>query len=136
MHPHQPDFFGLPQAVHLPPITLRPRQRDRTETQHLAEQGADRAADKADRDNEGWKVAALSFFLKFGREHGGEFQTEDVRAAAVGHVATPFEARAWGHVAMKAKRLKQIEFVRPGIAKDPTRHGGFASVWRWIGERA
>ena len=131
----QIDLFGVP-AVTLPPIVLRPRmsERERVEARRLAEQGAELAAEKADREQERWKVAALSFFLAYGRMHGGEFQTEEVRHASTGHVHAPKNPRAWGHVAMAAKKLKQIEWARFGTSADPKSHCAPSNVWRWIGE--
>lgn len=128
-----------PAAVILSPPVIKLKRLARSDAQAgraMGHQGAELAAAAADSQHEGWKVAALSFFLDYGRAHGGEFMTEDVRHASKGHVPQPKNPRSWGHVALAAKKAGQIEFARFDTSNDPKSHGAPSNVWRWIGANA
>lgn len=131
----------FPAAVELPPIRLKLRPRRMPAAgaivgREIGHQSAEAAAAAAESQHKGWKVAALSAFLKYGREHGGEFATEDVRQASAGTLAAPKNPRCWGHVALAAKKLGAIEWARFDVSKDPKSHCAPSNVWRWIGERS
>lgn len=128
---NQLSIFDQPEPAR-PPRRLT--RSDAKQGRKLAEQGAERAADGAEADNEGWKRQALDFFIAYGRKQGrgAEFATEDVRHASVGTVPVPKNARAWGHVALKAKAQDFIEWARFEPSKDPKSHRCPGNVWRWI----
>jgi len=69
--------------------------------------GIARAADKADRDHEGWQDEAVSAVRKYLAQHPGrQFLAEDVRAwcEAMGIIDAPENERAWGAVMRRAAK--------------------------------
>ncbi|MFJ3048572.1 hypothetical protein ACIPEN_22285 [Herbaspirillum chlorophenolicum] len=94
----------------------------------LAQAGAARAAEHADRVHADWQEKALAAFREHALKHK-EFTTEDVRLAST-HVPAPPEERAWGQVATKARRqgmcMKTDRFVP---AKQAKSHGRWLAIW-------
>lgn len=102
----------------------------------LAIEGATRAADHADREHEGWSETAYKRFCHHAASlgPGGRFTTEDVRIAAeLDGMPSPPDRRAWGSVAIKAKRAGKIVHVGYAPAKTAHVHGTTVSVWTWAG---
>jgi hypothetical protein len=92
----------------------------------LGHAAAERAADHA---GEEWKDRAYSAFTDYARDHK-TFTTEDVRRAS--DVGEPPDNRAWGAVALRAKRagvVRHIDFAR---VKDPCCHSNVVSLWEAI----
>jgi hypothetical protein len=94
----------------------------------LAERGAALAAEHADREHCGWTEQALEAFKTYAATHS-QFTTEDVVAAAVA-VPVPPEKRAWGQVALLAK--KQGVIIKAGFctAKMTQAHCRPVSLWQ------
>ena len=91
---------------------------------------ADLAGDHADRAVENWKQQAFDLFVAYSRSHK-QFTTENVRAFATG-LAEPPELRAWGAVALRAKRAKIIRAVGAVSAKARNVHGNLVTLWETI----
>lgn len=94
------------------------KKTDAMEGIRLAQLAADKAGDE-------WKAAAYQAFVDHARRHK-YFTTEDVRAAMKGK-CQPKEMRAWGHIAMTAKRngiVKNADLVR-----GKQTHGRFVTLW-------
>jgi hypothetical protein len=130
----QLSMFDEAAAVVLPPPSVKSKTRglnreDRAIGRALAEQGADRALDAADALHEGWKVAAMSFFLEFAANHVGAFATEDVRHAAAGRVPEPKNARCWGGIVTQARKAGHIKFAGYAASKDPKSHCAPSNLW-------
>ena len=71
------------------------------------ELGISRAADKADRDHEGWQDDALAAVCKYLAQHPDRpFLAEEVRAwcETTGVIAAPENERAWGAVMRRAAK--------------------------------
>jgi len=94
----------------------------------LGHAAAQRAADHAGDD---WKEEAYAAFCAFLATvpPGQTFLTEDARAASP-HIPRPPEMRAWGQVALRAKRAGKIVHCGYARAKDPSVHGNPVSLWR------
>jgi hypothetical protein len=119
--------FGAPEPMRQP--------NHRAAGRALAELGAERAADRADRELGDWSEQAWAFFEAFARRRQGRsFMAEDVRAAAQGVVPVPPDGRAWGAILLRASKRKLIR--RTGFApmKAANCHANPKSVWVWVGE--
>lgn len=93
--------------------------------------GIKKAEDHADEDSPGWTEKALDFLRAF---PGDEFQIEDVRTWAERHgLPSPPHKRAWGSVALAARRKGLIEHVGYEQVKNPKAHCAPCSVWRRTG---
>lgn len=93
-----------------------------------AVKGAQRAADHAERVDDGWKERAYNAFVVYAALHD-EFTTEDVRLYS--HwIETPPDLRAWGHIALKAMRAGVVRKV--GLGRSPRReaHQAFITIWK------
>ena len=90
---------------------------------------ASKAADHAERENDGWKEKALHLFVKFAAKTPVPFLTEDARKFAEENgLQPPPDGRAWGHVAKTAERLKYVRFEGYGAAKSS--NGSPKVLWR------
>ena len=89
----------------------------------MAEQAADHAGDV-------WKQEAFACFVAYARTHK-QFTTEDVRAFALG-LGEPPDLRAWGAVALRAKRAKIIRAAGAVSAKARNVHGNLVTLWETI----
>lgn len=96
--------------------------------QDLAIQGMTRAAEKADRECEGWQDMALGFLEDYVKKHRF-FMAEDVRLASEGIVPTPPSLRAWGQIMMKASKRGIIKSVGIQKVNNPKAHSANATVW-------
>lgn len=94
----------------------------------LACNGAALAANHADRVSPGWSERALAAFLAYAATHE-EFTTEDVIEASA-NVPAAVEKRAWGQIALAAKRQKIIR--NAGYAHSKLDHAHCRPVTRWV----
>jgi hypothetical protein len=95
-----------------------------------AEDGAERAAEHAERVEPGWNDTALNYVRVFALCHG-EFQTEDVREYAEDcGFDPPPDKRAWGSVALRAKRAGIIERVGYISTSRGPSHACPRAIWR------
>lgn len=99
--------------------------RDLKEAHRLAIEGANRAANHA---GDQWKDYAWRALLAFLENVRGEFIMEDVRWANP-QVPEPPDNRAWGQIALRAKRAGLIEKVGNAPAKDKGVHGSIVTLW-------
>ena len=88
-----------------------------------AEQAADHAGDE-------WKALAYQAFVRHARRHG-TFATEDVRRANP-QVPPPPDMRAWGQIALAAKRDGLIHPAGYAPTQNKSRHGMIVNVWRAV----
>ena len=82
----------------------------------------------ADNAGEAWKAEAYAAF----RKHAIKnliFTTEDVRKANE-DMPHPRDTRAWGHIALRAKRDNIIEFCTLMHSTSKSTHGRLITKWR------
>lgn len=90
--------------------------------------GIKQAIDHAEEEVPEWKEQALDFLQRF---PGDEFQIEDVRQWAEKHgLPRPPHNRAWGAVALAAKRKGLIVFSGYDTVDNPKAHCAPCGVWR------
>jgi hypothetical protein len=92
----------------------------------LGHAAAERAADHAGDD---WKDRAYAAFVSFSRSHK-QFTTEDVRDAS--NVGEPPDLRAWGSVALRAKRKGIVRAAGWVSAKALNVHGNAVTLWETL----
>lgn len=97
----------------------------------LGHEAAEKAADHAERQEPGWKDMAFEAFCAHGRV-AIEFTTEDVRLAFPDLPPAP-DQRAWGAVALRAKKDGMVQHVRYVKMKERHNHAAPKSLWRWVG---
>lgn len=112
--PQQQDLFDQPLA-------------DMDKARKARDEGMRRVESHTEDDIPGWGERAYAFLIDYAHT-GAEFRIEDVRAAAVGVIPDPPDARAWGPVAFRAARNKRIEVVR--YAPAASSHGSPKPVWK------
>jgi hypothetical protein len=97
-----------------------------------AEDGAARAADHAERVEPGWKDEALVYFRAFAvAKRHTSFLTEEARVFAEGDgFALPPDKRAWGSVALRAKRAGIVERVGYASTSLGPSHACPRNEWR------
>jgi hypothetical protein len=93
----------------------------------LGHEAAEQAADHA---GEEWKELAYAAFLAFAAKVG-TFTTEDARESAT-DVPEPPDKRAWGQVALRAKRAGIIKSIGYANAKDRAVHGNVVTLWTLV----
>lgn len=99
--------------------------------QQLAQTGASRAADHAERDNPNWKNDALQLVIEFSHTKPDGFMCEDVRAFAYKRgFPKPPEERAWGQIIITARKLGHIVSCGMAKAKDRKVHASINTVWK------
>lgn len=116
-----------PEPMTTAQTTIKPTQ---TPFQ-LGQEGAQRAADHADRVHGGeFTVKALAAIRAYAWSHE-RFTVEDVREELGEHVPTPPDPRAWGAVIRKAVREGGIcEKIGVTNSTSKTQHGGYVSVYK------
>lgn len=85
---------------------------------------AERAAQHA---GEAWREAAYRAFVNYAAR-GERFTTEDVREDNP-QLPPPPDKRAWGHIALRAKREGVVRAVSWVRAKSETVHGMVVTQW-------
>ena len=93
----------------------------------LRDDGIKRAADHANAKIQTWSNRAYDCFVNYARSHE-LFMTEDVRAAA--EIPAPPSNRAWGSVAVRAKKANIIAHAGYKAVKNPKAHCAPCNVWR------
>lgn len=97
----------------------------------LAEMGMAAAVAHANRETEDWSTRAASLFTEYVALHPGEtFMTEDVRqwAEAIG-LPPPPDRRAWGAVAVAAKRNGLVRSLGYAPQKSANAHRAPKTLW-------
>lgn len=94
---------------------------------NLAIAGAQAAADRADRVHGDWTDKAYAAFVAYAKSHQ-QFTTEDVITASPEVPEAP-EKRAWGAIALMAKRRGLVRKVGFDTAKSVHAHRRPVSVW-------
>jgi hypothetical protein len=112
MSAEQRDLFDVPRA------------------KRLRDDGISRAARHA---GEQWQARAFDLFKQYALTHD-VFMTEDVRAWAHARrlIVEPPDRRAWGAVAVRAKKLGVIAFDHIAQQRDPKSHRSPGHVWRVV----
>jgi hypothetical protein len=85
---------------------------------------ADKAAAKA---GDEWREEAYAAFCRYAKEHP-YFTNEEVRAANPDLIA-PFDERAWGAVALRARRQDVVVSRGWVRARNLTVHGSIITQW-------
>lgn len=101
----------------------------------LAENGAQRAADHADRVTEGWSDMAFAHALTFiaALPDGQTFTTEQVRSYATKEgFPLPPDSRAWGQVALRLLREGRIERAGYGRSQERNKHSCPTILWKAV----
>jgi hypothetical protein len=99
-------------------IAAMPQQPDVAKGIELAKLAADKAGDE-------WKAAAYQAFVDYARRHK-YFTTEDVRASMNGK-HQPREMRAWGHIAVMARRNGIVS--NADLVRGKHSQGRFVTLW-------
>ena len=102
----------------------------RRTAQQLAEDGARRAVDHADHEEEGWSERAFQLLRNYAVSHY-TFMTEDVRewAHRIG-LPKPPDPRAWGAVTLRAAKAGLIVVECYRKTRIPPAHATPRPVWR------
>jgi hypothetical protein len=97
----------------------------------LAVQGMEAAAAHAERDTEGWNKMAYEAFVRYVTTIKHPFMTEDVRcyAEALG-MPEPPDKRAWGSVAMRAKRAGLVVSLGYAPQQSANAHKAPKTLWK------
>lgn len=90
--------------------------------------GHDMAQIAADKAGEGWKEQAYAVFVNYAKNHE-TFTTEEVRQSA-NDLGSPPDARAWGQVALRAKREGVVQAVGWVRANSKSVHGMVVTQWK------
>jgi len=97
--------------------------------EQLADEGAARAADHADRTTGGeWTEQASRFTMQLARSCD-HFQCSDVRDAAEGKIPAAPDQRAWGAVIKALHRAGHIRPIGYGPTSRRTSHGRQEQRW-------
>jgi hypothetical protein len=112
-------------------MSSQPDLFDIARGKQLRDAGIETAGAHADAVSENWRERAYLLFKVFAARNA-EFMTEDVRAWAKPLIEDPPDMRAWGGVAVRARKAGLI--VRHGYAaqKDPKSHRAPGNVWRTV----
>jgi len=98
--------------------------RDIEEGLRLAYEGADRAALAA---GQLWKAEALEAFTRYAKSHL-KFTAEDVRLANP-DLRCSADLRAWGHIAIAAKRAGIVEHAGYARSISAKVHASVTTLW-------
>ena len=97
----------------------------------LAKEGMEAAADHAEREHEGWKMMAYALFLRYAAATREPFMTEQVRWYAEGlGLEPPPDKRAWGAIAVKAKKAGYVRSIGYAPQKADNAHGAPKTLWK------
>ena len=89
--------------------------------------GQEMAKLAADKAGEQWKKQALDAFIDYAKNHS-EFMTEDVRVSY--ELGEPPDNRAWGHIAVAAKRQGIVATHGYGYSSQGKGHPTPATIWK------
>jgi hypothetical protein len=82
----------------------------------------------ADHAGNEWKNLAYESFVEYAKHHR-KFTTEQARGACL-HVPPPPDKRAWGQVALRARKNDIIESAGWTRAESKSVHGMVVTLWR------
>lgn len=100
------------------------------EARRLRDEGIRQAAEHAGDD---WGTRAYALLLQFIAQLPGDlFMTEDARFWSAGKLEAPPDARAWGHVTLRAVKARVIAKHGYAPQKDPRQHMSPGNVWSVI----
>jgi hypothetical protein len=107
------------------------RESPATIARRLRDEGIERAAAHA---GPAWGERAYALLRAFIARYPKDtvFMIEDVRAFAKAQIEEPPDRRAWGAVAVRARRAGLIEKFGYQTHKDPVRHMGASMSWRIV----
>lgn len=97
----------------------------------LRDEGIQRAVDHADRKEDNWSDTAYQYF-KIYLDHkpvGFKFMIEDFREHVSGVLTDPPHKRAFGSLAVRARKEGLIAHAGYRKVTNPTAHRANASVW-------
>lgn len=102
-----------------------------SEAWNLALEGMENAAAHAERESEGWNRMAFEAFVRYVTAVKHPFMTEDVRcyAEALG-MPEPPDKRAWGSVAMRAKKAGLIVSLGYAPQQSVNAHKAPKTLWK------
>lgn len=89
--------------------------------------GQEMAKLAADKAGEEWKKQALESFINYAKANK-EFMTEDVRLNS--DIGVPPDKRAWGHIAVAAKKQGVITKIGFRYSTDAASHPTPMSLWQ------
>lgn len=96
------------------------------------ELGHEKAKQAGDNAGEEWRREAYSAFVKFAKANKS-FTTEQVRHHFV-NLDVPPDARAWGIIALQAKKNKVVKAIGLTRSIDRSKHGIPVTLWQSLVE--
>lgn len=105
--------------------------KELVEAKERGEVGAERAASKAVRLDEGWIHKATDALIKFYRENQGEYMIEEAREFCP-PLPDGADARAWGYI---TRRVLNLGFIKKtgSFAPAKTSNGSPKPLYRYAG---
>lgn len=97
--------------------------------------GVKKAKQAADNAGAQWTLDAYDIFEKYARKHA-TFTTEQVRLEAAKNLKAPPDARAWGQIALLAKKNGVVVSHGWVASEDPKKHGIPVTLWRSLVKRS
>lgn len=107
------------------------KQLDLFAAESARNQGIEKAKQSANERTQYWSKRALFFLKQYMRAHP-VFTIEQVRIASENHLPEPPHARAWGAVAVMAKKQGLIKRISYAPSQNPKAHCATVSVWQKI----
>lgn len=97
----------------------------------LRDEGIQKAVDHANEVHDRWADEAYEHFKMYLNNHpiGFKFMIEDFREYSRGFLPSPPSKRAFGVLAVRAKRDELIKKAGYGQVSNPSAHRANASVW-------
>ena len=97
----------------------------------LRDEGIQKAVDHANHVHEAWSEDAYRYFQIYlnHKPKGFKFMIEDFREHIRGTLADPPHKRAFGSLAVRARKEKLIAKAGHGQVANPTAHRCFATIW-------
>jgi hypothetical protein len=131
MHEQLAMEFETPQAL---PDPVAGRRRGRA----LRDAAMQRAVEHADAVRGEWRLAALEHFRRYAQVAADrEFTTGEVRQyAEMLGFSCPTDDRAWGHVAIAARKARFVDKVGFAPSVNPAAHAGPRALYRSLIGRA
>ena len=96
--------------------------------------GVKKAKEAADHAGSKWTLDAYDVFEKYARKNA-TFTTEQVRLQGAKDLESPPDARAWGHIALLAKKNAIVTSYGWVKSEDPSKHGIPVTLWRSLVKR-
>lgn len=107
------------------------RQRALDDARARGEIAAQRAADRADRDDPEWTARALQSLRTFAAAQAGVFTIEQARLTLeLAGLPRPHDGRAWGVITRQAVAAGHIERIRGAFFPAASSNGALKAVYR------